>query len=285
MCIGTLIWLFLLQICGDIRMRILSFLTDFGTTSGYIAQMKAVALSITQPIQFVDISHSIPAQNIHTGAFVLQTTAPFFPRGTVHVAVVDPSVGSNRKALVIITKSQILIGPDNGLLLPTAHRLGDFVVYEIANDSLYHHPISATFHGRDIFTPVAAHILKGLPFNQIGPKCTEYVDFRFPEPKNDGGSIHGVVLYVDDFGNIITNITKDMLITKSYQDKEIMVVIKGKVINVPLVHSYDSGEKGSLLALFGSQGFLEFSINQGNAAYHLNVSQGAEFLLRITSEQ
>jgi len=266
-------------------MHILSFLTDFGTSSGYVAQMKAVALSITQPIQFIDISHGIPAQNIRAAAFVLHSTVPFFPKGSVHVSVVDPSVGSKRKALVIITKSQILIGPDNGLLLPTAYRLGDFVVYEIANESLYHHPISDTFHGRDIFTPVAAHILKGMPFNQIGPKCTEYVDLRFPEPKIDGESIQGAVLYVDDFGNVITNITKNMLIEKYYQNKEIIVVMKDKVIKVPLVHSYDSREKGALLALFGSQGFLEFSINQGNAAYHLNVSQGAEFLLRITSEQ
>ena len=269
---------------SDSRMRILSFLTDFGTTSGYIAQMKAVALSITQPIQFVDISHSIPAQNIQAGAFVLQTTVPFFPKGSVHVAVVDPGVGSMRKGLVIITKSQILIGPDNGLLLPAAYMLGDFVVYEIANESLYHHPISETFHGRDIFTPVAAHILNGLPFNQIGPKYMEYVDFKFPEPKFEGESIQGVVLYIDDFGNVITNITKDMFIDKSYQNKEIEVVMKERVNKVPLVRSYGSREKGTLLALFGSQEFLEFSMNHGNAAHYLNVSLGTEFSLRITSD-
>ena len=131
--------------------------------------------------------------------------------GTVHVAVVDPGVGMERKGLIITTKKQILVGPDNGILLPTAHLLGDFVVYEITNPKYMIHPLSRTFHGRDIFAPVAAYIAKGIPFGEIGTKTTHFVDLQFSLGEHRGDRIVGKVMYVDRFGNLITNIPSDIL--------------------------------------------------------------------------
>ena len=146
--------------------RSITFLSDFGMKNSYIAQMKAVASSITDA-RLIDITHNITPHNIKEGAFILKTTVPFFPAGTVHVAVVDPGVGTNRKGIVIVTRSQILVGPDNGLLVPAAQALGDFNVYEITNQKLMVLPVSNTFHGRDIFTPVAANIINGVPFEAV----------------------------------------------------------------------------------------------------------------------
>ncbi len=159
-------------------MKIMTFLTDFGTRNTYVAQMKAVALSLSDAT-LIDITHDVAPHDVREGAFLLQTAAPDFPVGTVHVAVVDPGVGTSRKGIVITTKSQILVGPDNGLLLPTARALGSFTVYEITNPKYMVSPISPTFHARDIFTPVAAHIVEGVSFEDIGSQIDDVVDLYF----------------------------------------------------------------------------------------------------------
>ena len=160
-------------------MKLMTLLSDFGNKSNYVSQMKGVALSITDT-RIEDISHEITPHNIREGAFVLKTSVQYFPVGTVHVAVVDPGVGTARKGLVIATRTQILVGPDNGLLIPAASSMGDFTVYEIANPNIMLNSVSNTFHGRDIFTPVAAHILNGLPFEQIGPIAVSYTHLTLP---------------------------------------------------------------------------------------------------------
>lgn len=260
-------------------MKILTFLTDFGEKSGYVAQMKAVALSLAQPLQCIDISHQVPPQNIQVGAFILKNTVPHFPKGSVHVAVVDPGVGTERNGIVVITKSHILVGPDNGLLIPVAQELGDFKVYKIENASLFHHPVSNTFHGRDIFTPVAAHILNGVRFEQIGPQINHFMDAVSQKPRLMADVIQGSVVFIDDFGNIITNIASsdiDKMMQKPY---DIIIKIKEKSFTLPFKKSYSLVSKGSCLALIGSNGYLEISMNQGNAAKHLNVAIGDEVFI------
>ena len=254
-------------------MKIITFLTDFGNKNSYVSQMKAVALSMTDT-KIVDISHNIKPQNVYEGAYILQSTVPFFPEGTVHVAVVDPGVGTNRKGIVITTRSQILIGPDNGLLIPAARRLGDFKVFEIANRNLMLSNISNTFHGRDIFTPVAANILNGVEFNQIGPIITNFVDLNYGKAEIFEKLSIGKVIYIDDFGNIITNIDGFQIRRFLDYGKIISFTKKEKQIEIPFLKSYNFVKKGELIATIGSNNLLEFAKNQGNASKKLELKIG-----------
>jgi len=259
-------------------MRRITFLTDFGTKDGYVAQMKGVASSITDA-RLLDITHEIAPQNIREGAFILWTTAPFFPVGTVHVAVVDPGVGMERKGLVITTKKQILVGPDNGLLLPTAHLLGDFVVYEITNPKYMIHPLSHTFQGRDIFTPIAAYIANGIPFSELGTKTTHFVDLQFSLGEHRGDRIVGKIMYIDHFGNLITNIPSEILPKDVEQKKATVISGESRWEQLPLVSSYGFVKPGEVLLTIGSNSFLEISINQGNAAQTLMIQEDEEIQL------
>lgn len=265
--------------CGV--MKRITFLSDFGTKEGYVAQMKGVVCSITDA-RIIDITHEISPHNVREGAFILWTTAPFFPLGTIHVAIVDPGVGTERKGLVITTKKQILVGPDNGLLLPTAHLLGDFVVYEITNPKYMIHPLSRTFHGRDIFAPVAAYIARGVPFDEIGTQTTHFVDLQFQLGEHQGDRIVGKVLYVDRFGNLMTNIPQEIL-PSDIEQKNISVVSGDhRWEQVPFVSSYGFVKQGGMLLTIGSSHFLEISVNQGNAAQLLGIGVDADiqFLFR-----
>lgn len=256
-------------------MKRITFLTDFGTKGVYVAQMKGVVSGITDA-RIIDITHEVSPHNIREGAFLLWTTAPFFPMGTVHVAVVDPGVGTERKGLVITTKKQILVGPDNGILLPTAHLLGDFVVYEITNPRYMVHPLSQTFHGRDIFAPVAAYIVRGVPFGEIGSQTTHFVDMQFPLGEHQGDRVVGKVLYVDRFGNLVTNIPDDILPNDIEGKKITLMSGDHRWDQVVFVPSYGYAKQGELLVTVGSNHFLEISVNQEDAARTLGMQADTE---------
>lgn len=262
-------------------MRRITFLTDFGTKDGYVAQMKGVAASITDA-RFHDITHEIAPHNIREGAFILWTTAPFFPIGTVHVAVVDPGVGTERKGLIIVTKKQILVGPDNGILLPTAHLLGDFVVYEITNPRYMIHPLSRTFHGRDIFAPVAAHISNGIAFGEIGTKTTHFVDLQFGLGEHRGDRIVGKVIYSDRFGNLITNVPRDILPEGGEQKKITVISGDHRWEDLVFVPSYGFAHLNEILLTIGSNQYLEIGINKGNAAERLGLRPDDEIQILMS---
>lgn len=254
-------------------MKIITLLSDFGMKSGYVSQMKGVASSISDA-RIIDITHDITPHNIREGAFLLKNSAPYFPVGTVHVAVVDPGVGTDRKGLLITTRSQILVGPDNGVLIPAARFLGDFVVYEIINEKYMLKPVSNTFHGRDIFTPVAAHITNGVPFEEIGRQINEYVNLDFGEGVLTDKTAEGRIIYTDNFGNIITNIDGKKLRRYLEYNTKIKLSIKNKSKQASFVKSYDSVKKGHFLTTIGSNNLLEIGINQGDAAKKLGVKPG-----------
>ena len=259
-------------------MKRITFLSDFGTKEGYVAQMKGVVSSITDA-RIIDITHEVAPHNIREGAFILWTTAPFFPLGTIHVAVVDPGVGTERKGLIITTKKQILVGPDNGILLPTAHLLGEFVVYEISNPRYMIHPLSRTFHGRDIFAPVAAYIARGVPFGQIGSKTSHFVDLKFNLGEHQGDRISGKILYIDRFGNLMTNIPAEILPEDMEQKKTTVVCGDRRWEHIPFVSTYGYVRQGEMLCTVGSNRFLEISVNQGSAAQALGLGVDAEIQL------
>jgi len=252
-------------------MKTITLMTDFGTKNNYVSQMKAVISKITKEVQIIDITHDIAPHDIKEGAFNLLTATPYFPRGTIHIAVVDPGVGTERRGILITTSSQILIGPDNGLLVPAARYLDDFTVYEIQNKKYMLEYISNTFHGRDIFAPTAAHIINGVEFEEIGPMITDYVDLNLGKPEINPKYATGNVIFIDTFGNIITNIDGVTIQEHLNFDTKIMVFLGKEEHEIPFVKSYNYVKKGEMLATIGSNNLLELCLNQGNAAKKLNI--------------
>jgi len=244
---------------------IITLLTDFGLKDNYVGVMKGVILRINPSISIIDISHSISPHNIKEAAFVLLNSYEYFPSKTVHVVVVDPGVGGRRKPIVVKTKKYFFVGPDNGVF--THIYENNAKVYEIKNSAHFLAEPSSTFHARDIFAPVAAHISKGVDVSQIGKKVSSYERFEIEKPEISEDKITGKIVYVDRFGNLVTNIPKEV-ITKKLST----ILIKDEVID-KINDSYDESKKGTLLAIIGSTGNLEISVNQGSAKNFLNITE------------
>jgi len=253
---------------------VITLISDFGDF--YPASMKGVILSIHPQAQIVDISHNVPRHDIRAGAFMLMTTAKYFPSNTVHIAVVDPGVGTERRAIAIKSQSNsrthYFVGPDNGVLIPAAKSIGRFEVYEIT--CMRENNISSTFHGRDIFAPVGAYLSKGMNINEVGKQVYDFVNLDFGEGKKRNKALHGRVIFIDSFGNIITNIPKAII------DFQIGDVLELQEKELTFQRSYASCRKGEALALIGSHDYLEIAINQGNASLFFNKKHGDEIIIR-----
>lgn len=256
-------------------MKIISLLSDFGLKDPYVAEMKAVILSICPEVRIVDISHEIEKFNIRMGAFVLASAAPYFPKGTIHVAVVDPGVGTKRRPILVLTKRAFYVGPDNGLLMLSAQRQGISHVYHVTNKQFRLSRISRTFHGRDIFAPTAAHLAKGHAPSESGPEINDYVVPKFAKPSLSKNVLLGEVLHIDDFGNVITNVSMKELEKIGIKEGDMLhVKLKEDVITFKLCIAYAEVKAKQPLAIIGSHGFLEISVNQGNAAKRFKVELG-----------
>lgn len=254
--------------------RPISLLTDFGTQDAWVGIMKGVIARIAPRAPVIDITHEIPPQAILPAALLLRNAAPFFPAGTVHVVVVDPGVGTRRRALVIETRQALLVGPDNGVLWPAAERLGLVRIRSAENDRLFLHPVSRTFHGRDVFAPVAAHLAAGLPPSEVGPQVAEMERMEIPRPRvNPDGSVTGQVLHVDRFGNLITNVDGKLLASLAPERLRVSI---GPVRDLPLVSAYAGVAEGRLLAIVGSSDLLEVAARNASAAAILGIGPGAE---------
>lgn len=256
------------------RHGVVTLLSDFGTGSDYVAAMKGVILGIVPSANLIDLSHGVPRHGIRAGAFLLWSAAPYFPRGTVHVAVVDPGVGTERKGLIVAAGGQYLIGPDNGLLFPAAERLGLEAVYEISNEKYTLPDPSTTFHGRDIFAPVGAHLARGVPPEEIGRKIDEWVGLSFGRGRLKGGRLVGEVIYIDRFGNAITNIPGELALEVTSWGDELEVVIGEAQAEVRLLRAYGLAGEGEPLLLIGSHGMVELAINRGSAAELWGIEPG-----------
>ena len=250
---------------------LVTLLTDFGARDTYVGVMKGVILGIAPAARLVDLTHEVPPQAITVGALLLRNAVTYFPAGTVHLAVVDPGVGSMRDPVAVLTEHGVLIGPDNGLLSPSAEAMGLRGVWRLDREELFRLPISPTFHGRDIFAPVAAHLAAGLPIERVGGRLPELHPLLLPEPRVEHGTVHGEVLYVDHFGNLITNVPAAAL--KSFPAQSVSVTIGGMVIR-PLSSTYASVSHGSPVLVVGSWGLLEIAIRDGRAADVLDVVAG-----------
>lgn len=249
-------------------MSIITLLSDFGYKDPYVAEMKAVILSINSQARIIDISHEIKKYNINMGAYFLASITPFFPAGTIHVVVVDPGVGTKRHPIIVETQHSYFIGPDNGVLMLAAGKEKIKNVFTIDNPKYVRSKISNTFHGRDIFAPAAAYLAKGIKVNDFGRKIEDYIFPEFAKPYVKDGKLVGVVIHIDDFGNIITNISKEDLESHGiYESNQLKILLGGKIFTLMFNSTYGKVPVGSPLALIGSRNFLEFAVNQGDASH------------------
>ena len=262
---------------------IISLLSDFGLKDPYVAEMKAVILSICRDASIIDISHEIEKFNIRMGAFILAQAARYFPEGTVHVAVVDPGVGTTRRPIIVETERSLYVGPDNGLLILAAENEGIRHVYEITNRKYMLKRVSRTFHGRDIFSPAAAYLAKGVEPSKFGPIIREPVKPSFSAPEIREEAIIGEVIHIDGFGNLITNISEENLKAAGISEgKELSIRLNDEELKLKLCSSYGEAARNHFLSIIGGTGFLEISVNQGNASEFLGVKAGTPVILRLS---
>jgi len=244
--------------------------------------MKGVILSMCPNVTIVDISHEIRKFDVRMGAFVLSQAAPYFPAGTIHVAVVDPGVGTERRPILVETKHSYYVGPDNGLLIFSAQKEGIRHIYEIINPKYMLRKISRTFHGRDIFSCTAAYLAKGVPPSEFGSKIDNPIipDFVKPVFMKDG--LVGEVIHIDDFGNLITNISfRDLEKIGAEEGKGLSIKLGDIILKLKLCSAYGEAPTKTPLTIIGGSGFLEVSINQGNAAVEFNAKVGDSIHVKI----
>jgi len=256
-------------------LAIITLLSDFGLKDPYVAEMKATILSICRGAQIVDISHGIEKFNTRMGAFILASAAPYFPQGTIHLAVVDPGVGTKRRPIIVEARRGFYVGPDNGLLILSARKEGISHVYIISNPEYMHDQVSRTFHGRDIFAPAAAHLATGHSPSDFGAEIHDYILPNFAEPQLRDSRLLGEILFVDNFGNIVTNISVKELKTLGANEGHLLhVKFEAKVLDLKLHSAYGQVPAGRALAIIGSSDFLEVAVNQANASQMLGVKVG-----------
>ncbi len=251
---------------------IVTLLTDFGMRDHYVGAMKGVILRINPTCQVVDITHQIRPQDVMEGAFVLANAFSYFPEGTVHLAVVDPEVGGERHPILIVTERYFFIGPDNGLFSLALRQEKVKEAYTINERRFFLPQISSTFHGRDIFAPVAGHLTLGVPPEKFGRRIDSFKILPLPEPIKRGEVLMGEVIHVDSFGNLITNIDRKTFL-QFIQRRSVLIRAGRKTIQ-GLAKGYWEGKKGEPLALFGSGGFLEIAVREGSAEKRLKMKKG-----------
>ena len=252
--------------------HIITLLTDFSIRDPYVAVMKGVILGLNPEAVLVDLTHEVPPQDILAGAFLLAEAAPYFPPGTIHLAVVDPGVGTARRALAARAQGQFWVGPDNGLFHLVFEEGGTLDIVSLENNQYFRETISPSFHGRDILAPVAAHLSRGVPLEAFGPPVTDPVALPWPQPVFSPESVWGKIIYIDRFGNLVSNIRgKDLL---AWLGDKTPGVTLGSLTLRGVARTYGDAAPGEFLALVGSHGYLEVAVNLGNAARGLGAGKG-----------
>jgi S-adenosyl-L-methionine hydrolase (adenosine-forming) len=246
---------------------IITLTTDFGRRDPFAGVMKGVIAGINPDAVVIDLSHEVSPQNISEAAFILSIGVPYFPTGTVHTVVVDPGVGGDRRSIAIRAGEYFLVGPDNGVLSWAFQDIESVRIRQITRSEYIGPEVSATFHGRDIFAPVAAHLSAGVPIEALGPVVDDPVLIPFPNPEVSDGEIRGEILYIDRFGNLTTNI-------RALDARGMREIVIGDVRINRLCTSYDGGKQGEVIALAASTGFLEIAVNLGSAAREIGALAG-----------
>ena len=258
-------------------MRTITLLTDFGAADGYVPAMKGVIASIAPDARLEDAGHDIAPGDVAGAAFALLRYALLYPAGTVHVVVVDPGVGSERRGIAAEADGRCLVGPDNGVFSHVLGSAEDVRFVALTNAEYFRESVSPTFHGRDVFAPVAAHIANGMALEELGPQVTDPVRLEWPEPVPDGTEVSGVVLHVDRYGNLITNIRSELVASGA-------AVRVGELVVGRLQRTYADVAEGEVVPLIGSLGLVEISVRDGNAAQLLRTGAGAQVWIQARPE-
>ena len=262
-------------------MPIIALLTDFGLQDNFVGIMKGIIYSISPGVKIVDITHNVSPQDVEEGAFYLLTSYRYFPEGTIFVVVVDPGVGSARRIILVKSQKYYFIAPDNGILSWVLREEKLKKIVQVTQDKYFLKPISSTFHGRDIFAPVAGHLSKGIPINEFGNEIKDPVSIPFPEPIVRKEEIEGKVLLIDKFGNAITNLS----LRKFFSLEDGNFKLRMKTIEITRVlrhYSQGKGEDPFLIA--GSSGFWEVSLRRKSFAKKYNIKRGDKFTLKFSAE-
>jgi hypothetical protein len=252
--------------------------SDFGLKDPYVAEMKGVILNINPKATLIDITHNVEKFNIRLASFMLASAAPYFPKGTVHLAVVDPGVGTERRPILVQTSKGFFVGPDNGVLMVAAQSQGIEHVHELLNPNLMVPQTSDTFHGRDIFAPAAAYLDKGVKPHEFGPEIKNPILPQFSIVEQINGVLACEVLHIDSFGNIVTNITE-----KSLPNSLIFnVKLSHVALKLKFGKTYAEVAPKEPIILVGSHGFVEIAINQGSAADKFKVNLGDKITVKTS---
>jgi len=260
---------------------IITLTTDFGQSDHYVAMMKGVILSINPNATIIDVTHQIPAHSIKEGSLIIKESYTYFPSGTVHVGIVDPGVGGTRRPLAILVDNHFFVGPDNGLFSPIIETQPHIQITHLNEKKYWLDSISPTFHGRDIFAPVAAHLSLGINPLSMGEKIDNPTLLPSPLPQKNNSDLMGEIIRVDHFGNLITNITEEhlgpFLISKD------LIIRVGKVTVKKISTTYNDVPEGKPLALIGSSHLLEIAVNMGRAVDYLGLEYGVGTKVQVSS--
>jgi S-adenosyl-L-methionine hydrolase (adenosine-forming) len=264
--------------------RMITLTTDFGLTEHYVGAMKGVIYSINPTAQLVEITNAVQSFDVLDGALAISQAYSYFPKDTVHVVVVDPGVGGTRRPIIARAGQYVFVAPDNGVLSLVYEREERVSVRHITSDHYFHHPVSNTFHGRDVFAPVAAYLSKGVDASKFGEEISDFVRFAAPRPKATGANAwKGIVLKTDKFGNLITNISPKDIPQIFDGSSSAFKITVGKAEITTLRSNYAEGAPGEMFAILGSSGFLEISTNKGAAARLAGAEKGSEVAVMIAS--
>ncbi len=268
------------------RKPIITLITDFGTNDHFVGTMKGVIYNINPYVEIVDITHQVAAYDIFDGAFALAQSYRFFPPDTIHLVVVDPGVGTSRRPLLARSLAYKFVAPDNGVLSLVYEREENVEVRHITSDHYFLNPVSSTFQGRDIFAPVVGWLSKGVESDKFGEPISDFIQFSSPKPKRVGDNfIKGVVLKVDKFGNILTNLRPEDLPQLFAENPPPFKIIINQHEITRLNLAYSMGKPGELFAIVGSSGYLEICTNRGSAAKVLNVNRGVDVGVTLAGQE
>ncbi len=260
---------------------IITLTTDYGTADHLVGALKGVILKINPDATIVDITHNVVPYDVLDGALAISSAYKFFPSKTIHVVIVDPGVGSERRPILVSGENQFFVAPDNGVLSMVYEKEASLTVRHILAEHYFLQPLSKTFHGRDVFAPVGAWLSKTWQTQSFGEEIQDYMRFSVPKPKSAGGQLKGVVLRVDTFGNLVTNFVPEELPEGLLKDGALKIQVNGKEVT-RLVDTFTEGEPGAPVAIVGSSGFLEIAVNKGHAARTLGVGRGAAVVIPLS---
>jgi len=257
---------------------IITLTTDYGTNDHLVGVLKGVILKINPDVTIVDITHSVTPYDLLDGALAIAAAYPYFPPRTIHVVVVDPGVGTERRPLLVSGQNQYFIAPDNGVLSGVFEKEQNFLVRHLTSEHYFLHPVSRTFHGRDIFAPVAGWLSKHWQPGSMGEDITDFKRFAMPKPKEADGALKGVVLKVDSFGNLITNFREEDLPAEALQKGAVNLQVGTHIVE-RLVPTFAVGNAGEAVAYVGSNGYVEIGVNKGSASRTLGIGRGTPVVL------